>query len=44
MRRATTPRPDFNPTSFYPLFFYAGLLGFVFLSIFFTPLIQLLAD
>lgn len=44
MRPAIYSRPDSNPTSFYPLFFYAGLLGLVSLSVFFTPLIQLLAD
>lgn len=44
MPRATHSHPDSHSATFYSVLFYAGLLGFVCLSIFFTPLMQLLAD
>ena len=44
MQRAAHSQPDSHSATFYSVLFYAGLLAFVGLSIFFTPLMQLLAD
>jgi hypothetical protein len=44
MRRATHSHSAFDSATFHTVLFYAALLGFVLLSIFFTPLIQVLAD
>ncbi|WP_262922943.1 hypothetical protein [Hymenobacter cellulosilyticus] len=44
MQQATHSQPEPQSATLYSVVFYVGLLGFVGLSIFFTPLIQLLAD
>ncbi|WP_262709823.1 hypothetical protein [Hymenobacter metallicola] len=44
MQRASHSQPEPHSATLYFVVFYAGLLSFIGLSIFFTPLIQLLAD
>ncbi|WP_262905267.1 hypothetical protein [Hymenobacter nitidus] len=44
MRRTISSHPEPDSTTFSTLLFYTGLVGFVVLTSFSTPLIQLLAD